>query len=158
WRAVLSDAWALAAEADYVRGAPSDARAAMDKALQARMKLAAERGETWALAGTWRLRAALLAAIDDQAGAADALVQARSLAERLCAEAKGGEAQARFLIHTLLDQADHALRRMALETARDAADHARQLAEAFARAAGADPGWYGEAAAAWDRLGEAARL
>jgi tetratricopeptide (TPR) repeat protein len=31
WRAVLADAWAMAAEADYLRGAKTDAREAMDK-------------------------------------------------------------------------------------------------------------------------------
>jgi tetratricopeptide (TPR) repeat protein len=158
WRAVLADAWGLAAEADYVRGARDDARAAMDKALQARLKLASERGETWALAGTWRLRAALLAAVDDHAAAAESLAQARALAERLCADPEGGEPQLRFLVHTLLEQADQALRRGAPEAVRDAAERACQLAEAAARSPGADAGWNGEAASAWDRLGEAARL
>jgi tetratricopeptide (TPR) repeat protein len=60
WRAVLSDAWALAAEADYARGAPDAARDAMDRSLQARLRLAArDPRESWALAGTWRVRAAL---------------------------------------------------------------------------------------------------
>jgi hypothetical protein len=158
WRAVLSDAWALAAEADYLRGAPGEARASIDKALQARVKLATERQEeTWGLAGAWRLRAALLDAIDDPEGAAQSFSQARGLAERLAARAPGMEAPARFLAHTLLDQADYALRRRALETAREAADKARLLAEAFAQASKA-ASWYGECGACWDRLGETARF
>ncbi|MEZ6022467.1 MAG: hypothetical protein R3C16_03405 [Hyphomonadaceae bacterium] len=155
WRAVLSDAWALAAEADYLRGAPAEARAAIDKALQARIKLATQRAdERWALAGTWRVRAALLAALDDNKGAADSLEQARILAERIA----GSEATLRFLVHTLLDQADHALRSGALETARRAAEDARTRAEAIAQLKDAPPDWFGETGACWDRLGEAARL
>jgi hypothetical protein len=158
WRAVLADAWALAAEADYLRGARAEARSAIDKALQARLKLASERREeAWALAGAWRLRAALLEAIDDNEGASLSLAQARALAERLAASAPGMEAPARFLAHTLLDQADHALRRGALETAREASEKARALAEAFAHATKA-ASWLGECGACWDRLGEAARL
>ncbi len=53
WRAVLSDAWALAAEADYARGAAEGAREAMDKSLQVRIRLAAnDPRESWALAGS----------------------------------------------------------------------------------------------------------
>ncbi|MFZ2032063.1 MAG: hypothetical protein WAU68_17255 [Vitreimonas sp.] len=158
WPAVLADAWALAAEADYVRGAKSDARAAMDKALQARLGLASQYGEAWALAGTWRVRAALLAAIDDPAGASESLAQARILSERLYAAAHGSEMQARFLVHTMLDQADHALRERHLQTAHDAADSARKICEGFASATAAAPVWFAEAASCWDRLGEAARL
>lgn len=158
WRAVLADAWALAAEADYVRGARPDARAAMDKALQARLGLASEYGEAWALAGTWRVRAALLTAIDDPDAAAESLAQARILAERLYAATHGSEPQARFLVHTMLDQADHALRGGDIATARDAADSARKICEGFASAADAAPIWFAEAASCWDRLGEAARL
>jgi hypothetical protein len=158
WRAVLADAWALAAEADYVRGAKADARAAMDKALQARLNLASQHGEAWALAGTWRVRAALLAAIDDPGGAAGSLTQARILAERLYAAAHGGEMQARFLVHTMLDQADHGLRERDVETAREAADSARKVCEGFASAGEAAPAWFSEAASCWDRLGEAARI
>jgi hypothetical protein len=158
WRAVVADAWALAAEADYVRGAKPDARAAMDKALQARLSLASQHSETWALAGTWRVRAALLAAIDDPNGAAESLAQARILAERLYAASHGSEPQARFLAHTLLDQADHALRGRDAATAHDAADSARKVCEAFAWADGAMPIWFAEAASCWDRLGETARL
>lgn len=158
WRAVLADAWALAAEADYVRGAKPDARSAMDKALQARLGLASQYGEAWALAGTWRVRAALLAAIDDAGGAAESLAQARVIAERLYAAAHGSEPQARFLVHTMLDQADHALRERDVATARDAADSARKVCEAFASIDGAAPIWFAEVASCWDRLGEAARL
>src|SRR5262249_46722984 len=121
WRAVLADAWALAAEADYLRGAKDDARAAMDKALQARLKLASDHGEAWSLAGTWRVRAALLAAIDDPIGATESLMHARLLAQRLYTDAHGSEPQARFLVHTMLQQADHALRSGDVEPAREAA-------------------------------------
>jgi tetratricopeptide (TPR) repeat protein len=158
WRAVLADAWALAAEADYARGAAKPAREAMDKALRARLLLAADHPEeAWALAGTWRLRAALHAALGDAETAADSLAQARALAERQCARAPDAEAPARFLVHTLLDQADHALRMNETEAAREAADAARMRAESFARAAGAHGAWLGECGACWDRLGEVAR-
>lgn len=158
WRAVLSDAWALAAEADYVRGAPDRAREAMDKALQARLRLAAsDTREAFALAGAWRLRSALLSALGDAKGAADSLVQARNLAEQL-ARPPCPDAPARFLVHTLLDQADHALRANALNAAREAADAARARAETHASAPDAAPVWFTDVAAAWDRLGEVARL
>jgi hypothetical protein len=158
WRAVLADAWALAAEADYARGAPDPARAAMDKALQARIRLAAhDPQEAWGLAGTWRLRAALRAALGDVDAAAESLRQARTLAEALCTRAPHADAPARFLTHTLLDQADHALRTGQAESAREAADAARMLAERFARAPGAAPTWLAETGACWDRLGEVAR-
>ncbi|MFT3729516.1 MAG: hypothetical protein QM759_16965 [Terricaulis sp.] len=158
WRAVLADAWALAAEADYLRGSKEEARFAIDKAMQARVKLAAEHPEEeWALAGAWRLRAALLTAIEDIDGATHSLAQARALAERLAAKAAGREAPARFLAHTLLDQADHALRMRDLSLARQAADNARRVTEAFALATKAGS-WYGECGACWDRLGEAARF
>jgi tetratricopeptide (TPR) repeat protein len=158
WRAVLSDAWALAAEADYVRGASDAARAAMDKALQARLRLAARfPQEAWALSGTWRLRAALRAALGDTEIAAESLQQARALAETLCGDAEIADAPARFLVHTLLDQADHALRIGDLNRAREAADTARMRAERFAQEKNALPAWLGEAGACWDRLGEVAR-
>lgn len=157
WRAVLSDAWALAAEAELARGDGKLARAAMDKALQARMRLAVRfPSEALPLAGLWRTRAALLAALKDDAGAAESLAQARALAAPL--SAAGGEFQTRFLIHTLLDQADHALRTGAIDLARASADEARQCAEVFARAPDAHPAWLGECGACWDRLGEAARV
>ncbi len=158
WRAVLSDAWALAAEADYVRGANDAARSAMDKALQARLRLAARYPqEAWALSGAWRLRAALRAALGDAEAAADSLQQARALAETLCAQSGNGGAQARFLVHTLLDQADHALRTGDINRAREAADAARERAEKFAHQQDAIPAWFGESGACWDRLGEVAR-
>ncbi len=157
WRAVLSDAWALAAEADYVRGAHDDARAAMDKALQARLRLAAKYAdEAWSLAGTWRLRATLRAALGDNDVAAESLVHARALAETLALRSGGAEAPERFLQSTLLDQADHALRRGDLNQAREAADAARVRAEALADAHKSAL-WFSEASAAWDRLGETAR-
>lgn len=156
WRAVLSDAWALAAEADYMRGASADARESMQKSLQARVKLAASHPrEELALVGTWRISAALLAAIGDDAAAADALANAVALARKLH---RGGQATARFLIHSLLDESDHALRRTALETARASAESARIEAERQARTPGASAEWLGELGACWDRLGEAARL
>jgi hypothetical protein len=157
WRAVLADAWALAAEADYLRGAPEKARTAMDKALQARLRLAARHTEeAWGLAGTWRLRGALRAALGDAAIAADSFAQARALAGHLAARSQG-EAANRFFVHTLLDQADHALRSGQLDLAREAADTARMRAEAFARADGADPILLTDVGACWDRLGEIAR-
>lgn len=156
WRAVLSDAWALAAEADYVRGAPDHARASMDKALQARLRLAVTHpSEAWALAGTWRLRGALRAALGDTEAAADSFLQARLLSVQLSAD--GGDAPARFMVHTLLDQADHALRSNDLNLAREAADTARMHAEDFARQPAANPVWLTDVAACWDRLGELAR-
>lgn len=158
WRAVLADAWALAAEADYVRGAADSARDAMDKALQARLRLAAnDPGEAWALAGTWRLRAALRAAVGDADAAAESLVHARALAETLWTQSPGADAPGHFLLHTLLDQADHALRTGDLNQAREAADTARMQAETVAAQNNAPPVWFGETAACWDRLGEVAR-
>jgi hypothetical protein len=148
----------LAAEADYAGGAPDPARAAMDKALQARIRLAAhDPEEAWGLAGTWRLRAALRAALGDADVAAESLRQARSLAETLYTRAPQADAPARFLAHTLLDQADHALRTGQMALARDAADAARMMAERFARTPDAAPAWFAEAGACWDRLGEVAR-
>jgi tetratricopeptide (TPR) repeat protein len=158
WRAVLSDAWALAAEADYVRGAADAARSAMDKALQARIRLAARHPqEAWALSGAWRVRAALRAALGDADAATESLQQARALAETLGAQSEAGDAAQRFLVHTLLDQADHALRTGDLNCAREAADSARMRAEAQAQGKDAPPGWLGETGACWDRLGEVAR-
>ncbi len=156
WRAALADAWSLAAEADFARGAEDGAREAMDLALQARLRLAARHPhEAWALAGTWRLRGALREALGDLKPAADSHAQARALVEHLCRRAPGSAAPARFLVHTLLDQADQALRAGALELALDAADAARARAEAFSQQA--EPALLGETAACWDRLGEFAR-
>lgn len=158
WRAVLSDAWALAAEADYARGAPDGARDAMDKSLQVRMRLAArDAGETWALAGTWRVRAALRAALGDNTAAAESMEQARALAERLCAPNRFDEGPARFFVHTLLDQADHALRANELAVAHEAANEARARAERFAAMKDTTAAWLADASACWDRLGEIAR-
>lgn len=157
WRAVLADAWALAAEADYVRGAHDAARGAMDKALQARIRLAANNPEeAWGLAGTWRLRGALRAVLGDADAAAESLTQARLLAETLCTRAAGAEAPSRFVIRTLLDQADHAIRSGDLNRAREAADTARTRAEAMAETHPSAT-WFTETAACWDRLGEVAR-
>jgi hypothetical protein len=159
WRAVLSDAWALAAEADYVRGAPDAARDAMDKSLQARLRLAAkDPRESWALAGTWRVRGALRAALGDNTAAAESMQQARALAEQLCAPDRSDEAPARFLVHTLLDQCDQALRANEGAVARDAANEARRLAETFAARKNASAAWLADASACWDRLGETGRL
>lgn len=158
WRAVIADAWTLAAEADFMRNAPDNAREAMDTALQARLRLAAHNlDESWALAGTWRIRAALRAALGDNDAAADSLTQARRLAETLLKRAADKSAAARFYVHTLLDQADHALRTQALADANDAADAARQQAETMALANGEEWQWFSDAAACWDRLGEVAR-
>jgi tetratricopeptide (TPR) repeat protein len=158
WRGVLADAWALAAEAEYVRAQPALARAAMDKAIALRTKLAsADKAERWALAGLWRVRAALLSALKDEGGAAHSLQHARALAEQQCGEAQGAEAPARFLVNTLIEQADHALRANAPGAAKDAANDAREIAEAFARTPKSDPAWRADLAACWDRIGEAAR-
>lgn len=159
WRAVLSDAWALAAEADYARGAADAARDAMDKSLQVRMRLAVEDPrETWALAGTWRVRAALRAALGDNTAAAESMQQARALAEQLCLPNRLAEAPARFLVHTLLDQADHALRAGELAVAREAANEARSRAERFASMKDTTSAWLADASACWDRIGEIARI
>ncbi len=154
WRAVLADAWALAAEADYVRGDANAARDAMERALQARLVLASQNEkEAWGLAGVWRVRGALRAALGDNDAATDSFAQARAMAEKL--SAGGGEHASRFLLRTLLAQGDHALRIGQLNTAREAADSARMLAEGFAQEIGG--AWLGEVAACWDRLGEIAR-
>lgn len=158
WRGALADAWALAAEADYVRNAPQDARTAMEKALQVRVKLAqADRREAPALAGTWRTRAALLAALNDGYGAAESLQQARHLAEHMFADTDAPDATGRFLVHTLLDQSDHALRMNDLDTARNASDKARAIAESFAQDKATAYAWLGDLAGCWNRLGEIAR-
>jgi tetratricopeptide (TPR) repeat protein len=129
----------------------------MDKALQARIRLAAKHAdEAWSLAGTWRLRATLRAALGDNDVAAESLAQARALAEALSLRSGGAEAPERFLQRTLIDQADHALRSGDLNRAREAADTARMRAEALAEACHSAL-WLSEASAAWDRLGEAAR-
>lgn len=158
WRAVLADAWALAAEAEFVRAQPAHARDAMDKAIALRTKLAsADNAERWALAGLWRVRAALLAGLKDDGGASHSLEHARALAEQQCREAQGAEAPARFLVSTLIEQADHALRTNTPSIAKDAANYAREIAEAFARAPDSSVVWRADLAAAWDRVGEAAR-
>ena len=158
WRAVLAEAWALAAEADYVRNAPKDARDAMEKSLALRVKLArADPRERWALAGAWRVRAALLAALQDAPTAATSLAQAQAIAEQMCADAPGEQMPARFLARTLLDQADHALRTGKLKVALEAADSSRMVAEGFAQATQKAPDWMSDLAAAWDRLGEIGR-
>lgn len=158
WRAVLSDAWALAAEADYARGAADHAREAMDKSLQVRLRLAvSDPRETWALAGTWRVRGALRAALGDNSAAAESMQQARALAEQLCAPDRFAQDPARFLVHTLLDQADHALRTGELAVAREAANEARARAERFASMKDTTAAWLADASACWDRVGEIAR-
>lgn len=158
WRAVLSDAWALAAEADYARGAADAAREAMDRSLQARIRLAAnDAREAWALAGAWRVRGALRAALGDNTAAAESLTQARALAEQLHGKEREAEGPARFLVHTLLDQADTALRAGEHHVAREAANEARRHAENFASAQNASAAWLADASACWDRLGEIAR-
>ncbi|MBY0562562.1 MAG: hypothetical protein K2P58_00145 [Hyphomonadaceae bacterium] len=158
WRSALADAWSLAAEADFVRGAAEDARTAMDKALHARLRLAAKHGdEVWALAGVWRKRAALLEALGDTASAAQSLEQACALAGKLVERAEHPQAPTRFLVHTLLERADQALRTQALDVAQAAANEALARAEPFARAEGAEAAWLTEAGACWDRLAEIAR-
>jgi hypothetical protein len=99
----------------------------------------------------------LRAALGDAEAAAESLVQARALSEALMHRAGGAEAAVRFLVHTLVDQADHALRTGQLNLAREAADTARMEAERCATRKGAAASWFGETAACWDRLGEVAR-
>src|SRR5690606_18588680 len=113
--------------------------------------------EAWGLAGAWRVRAALRAALGDADAAAESLTQARALAEQLRRNAADGETGARFLTHTLLEQADHALRSGDIARAHEAADRARMLAETFARTPDASPIWLADAANCWARLGETAR-
>ncbi len=159
WRSALAHAWALAAEADFARGAGDHARDAMDKALQVRVRLAAaDPREGWALAGLWRTRGALRAALGDHVVASDSLAQARALAQQLATRDAGAEAPARFLVHTLLEQADQAVRSGVSDLALDAANTARALAETRTNDTLANPDWLALAAAAWDRLGECARL
>ncbi len=154
WRSVLADCWRLAAEADFSRGAKDRARESIDKSLQARLRLAARHSEEApALAGTWRMRAALLFMLGDNEGAAQSLAQARALAEQMCRNAIDSATRARFLVHTLLEQSDLALQTGALPIALDAADSARALAEQRAQA---EP-WFSETAACWDRLAQIAR-
>lgn len=158
WRAALADTWTLAAEAEFMRGASDQAREAMDKALHARIRVAVRHNEeAWALAGTWRVRGGLRAALGDDATAMESFEQASKLATLLADRGKEAPAPARFLVHTLLDQADHALRTRAMEIAYQAANAARARAERFAHREN-DPTWLSEAGACWDRLGEAARL
>lgn len=153
WRSALADAWALAADADFVRGASEPAREAIDKALHARLRLAAKYGEElWALAGVWRRRAALCGALGDRDAAAQSLEQARALAVKLAESAEAPGEPARFLAHTLLEQADQALRTGALDLAQSAALDALARIEPFASAEGADDAWLADAAACWERL------
>jgi hypothetical protein len=157
WRAALAEAWALAAEAAFRSRASNAAREAIDKALRLRLKLAsADPDERWALAGLWRTRAALLAALTDGAGAADSALQAVALCKSLHDEAPHDEAGARFSLHALLEQADLALAQGMLSTAEDAAAQARAIAETFAGAPGAAPHWTADLATALDRLAHAA--
>ncbi|MES1200604.1 MAG: hypothetical protein ABUS57_04060 [Pseudomonadota bacterium] len=158
WRAVLAESQALGAETAFALGSREAARAAMDKALQLRIKLATvDPNERWPLAAVWRLRAALLDALGDPQGAADCLIHAGALAKQLRAEATPNDpAPARFLVHTLFEQTDLALRQSLLQTAHGAASEARALAEPFAQVAGAQPEWRADLAAAWSRLGDIA--
>jgi hypothetical protein len=95
--------------------------------------------------------------LGDAQAAAESLQQARALAETLCLQAADAEVASRFLVNTLLDQADHALRSGDLNRAREAADTARIQSEGFASERGATGYWSGQTAACWDRLGEVAR-
>ena len=158
WRAVLADSWALAAEVALARGASGAARSAMDKALHLRVKLAAQDpNERWALAATWRRRAALMAVLGEPRAASESLNQARALSEQACAETPGAPDAARFLVHTLLEQADHALACDEFEAARLAAAEAQRWAELFAREKNAEAVWRADLASAWDRLGDVAQ-
>lgn len=157
WRAVLADAWTLAAEASLSLGAPDNAVGAIDNALKLRLKLArhdpAERG---ALAAVWRLRGAMFGALGDSETATHSLSQAAALAKMLHDEAPRDAMTARFIVQTLLEQTDQALARGAIEIARDAASAARTIAEPFAQSDGGDA-WFEDLAAAWDRLGRVSR-
>ena len=158
WRAVLAEAQALGAETAFALGAREAARAAMDKALQLRVKLATvDPQERWALAALWRLRAALLEGLGDPHGGADCLLHAAALAKQLAAESgEANPAATRFLAHTLFEQADLAMRHSLLQTAHAAANEARALAEPFARVKDAEPAWRSDLAAAYTRLGDIA--
>jgi hypothetical protein len=157
WRAALAEAWILAAEAAFKRSAPDAAREAIDKALRLRVKLAsADPAESWALAGLWRTRAALLAALSDDAAAADSALQAVALSKHLHAAAPDDEAGARFLLHALLEQGDLAIVQGAHATAEEAAMQAHAIAERFGRTANAASHWTADLATAWDRLAQVA--
>lgn len=157
WRAALADAWTVAAEAAFARGLSDAARDCVQKALTLRLKLAgADPAERWALAGVWRMRAGLLAALGETQGAVESLAQARALGERICAEARDAEEPARFLVQTLLEQADAAFAAGDLVLARDAANQARRRAEFFAVRDNGEP-WRVQLAAAWDRFARVAR-
>jgi hypothetical protein len=95
--------------------------------------------------------------LGDNTAAAESMQQARALAEQLCAPDRGADTPARFLVHTLLDQVDHALRAGELAIAHEAANEARATSERFAAAKDASPGWLADASACWDRIGEIAR-
>ncbi len=85
WRVQLAEAWTLDAEAAFLCRLPDQARTALDKALALRVRLAHDDPEErWALAGCWRVRAALLASCGDAVAALDAQTQARSLVNAAC--------------------------------------------------------------------------
>jgi tetratricopeptide (TPR) repeat protein len=149
WLVMLSDAWALRAEAELKCDGPRSARDAIDKSLHAAIRLARlAPPEEWRVAAAFRVRGAVLAALEDDA-AAESFAHARTIVERLAAASANQNAR-RFLINTLLDQADHALRKGEAAVARDAAQSALGVADQCG-----DPEL---AAAAWDRVGEYARL
>lgn len=156
WRAMLADCWMLLGDAGFAAGNAEAARAAMDKAIVLRKKLARDDArERLALVGALRRRAALLAGLDDDSGAAETLAQALQLGEVLRTETGGGEAPSRLVLHTLLDRAQLEIKAGRSAAALAAADAARQLGEAFASAPASTPAWRSDLASVWERIGAA---
>ncbi|MES1204222.1 MAG: hypothetical protein ABUS57_22505, partial [Pseudomonadota bacterium] len=159
WRAMLAEAQALLSEAAFALNDAHGARIAMDKALKLRVKLATvDPAERWALAGAWRVRAALLQNLGDLDEAKDCLIHAAALATQLRAESGDADpSPARFLTHALIEQTELALKRDALPEALEHAEAARAIAEAFAQSADAGSEWRVDLATIWSRLSEIAR-
>lgn len=142
WRAMLAEAWTLAAEAALAENAANAAREAINKALQLRLKLAREDDhERWALAGVWRLRAGLAAALGEPGDARESIAQARALTETLRTEAPDSPARKRSMAQVLLEEA-------AIESKLGDMARADFAAEAALKLCGAESD---EAAVAWDR-------
>ena len=159
WRAVLSDAWALAAEADYVRGAPDAARerdgqgaasAAAPGGEASARKLGA-RGHVARCARRCARRSATAQA------AAESLQQARALAETIDARRRTRKRRRASWSTRCSIKPITRLRTGELNRAREAADTARMQAEAFAPNGRDALLGLARPAACWDRLGEVAR-
>jgi hypothetical protein len=142
WRAMLAEAWTLAAEAALAENAAQAARDGIDKALQLRVNLAREDpNERWALAGAWRLRAGLAAALGEPGDARESIAQARALCEELRAEAPDSTARKRSMAQLLLEEC-------AIETKLGDVARADFAADAALKLCAAESD---EAAIAWDR-------